>query len=721
MVATDFIPRSLEEREQIPSNADEIVDLINERIHDGVTDMSPWVGIAHDAEKYYASEQYRHRTQRRDRFRIRLVANFIRRDVDMIAAEILDGKPVVNPIGRKAGDYELGHQLMQILDWSRDEEDNWDSDLEKVITMTIHIGEGALFEGWDQYAANGMGMPVAFPVDTRYLIWDKHAEDIQREDAEYIIMLKHERVKDLEDRYPGHEGDFPAESYDHFLQPPALVAAFSPTRHNMAPLLTTDRPKNSRCWVKRQWEKKRKFVKYYRYLESGERAFVQTEEGREPLTAKTYKDLSEDEKQMVVVNRTPVTELWEAVAIGPVLVEYHLSPFDKSLGGHGHYPFAFFSYEMLMDEPRARGEISFLMSIQDIYNESVSQLLEQLFLANVGYWHVFKGSLMPQEREKLTKLFYEPHQVIESQIGVPPPEHRGVNPTGLQAASSILPLIRKLSDDTSGVQQVDRGDVPGSIQSGRAIRALQAKTSRLNVKVKRHIESGLRRATLLRLHNICQFMRGPRIMQVADPGTRQGKYLFLAHSEDEAMYFFDLQQDDQGELQTPDGQKAEIMVLNDEVVEDMVFERLKLTLDTRQEANKLERMDQAEMVLNIVGPAAVEWAANELDWNNRDMLLRAIEERDSGMSALKRDEDFQKKTGMTVEQALEMVVNASQPPQGAMPAGGPGGPPPPGAAGMMPPGAPPMVGGTVPIDGALPSQMPPQRGVSRIAKRAAME
>ena len=719
MSVIDFIPRSVEEREQIPADGGrEIVAEVDERVYDELSRMNSWIGMAHDAEKYYASEQYRTKTQRRDKNRIRLVANFIRRDVDLIGAEILDGKPVVNPIGRNSGDYELGKQLMQILDWSRDEEDNWDADLEKCITMSIHIGEGALFEGWDQYAANGMGMPIAFCVDTRYLLWDRHSEDLQKDDAQWIIMLKHERIKDLEERYPEHEGEFPTETYDHFLTPPQTVAALSPTRSSLP--IMTERKKDERVWVKRQWEKKRKFKRLYRYAESGERAFVETEEGKVELTSALYRELTAEEQRMVIVNRTPVTEIWEAVVAGPVLLEYHLSPFDKSNGGHGHYPFAFFSYELLLDEPRARGEISFLISIQDIYNESISQLLEQLFLSNVGYWHVFRGSLMPQEREKLTKLFYEPHQVIESSMGVPPPEHRGVNPTGLQAAASIIPLLKRFSDDTSGVQAVDRGDVPGNIQSGRAIRALQAKTSRLNIKVKRHMESGLRRATLLRLHNICQFMRGPRTMQVVDPGSKKGKYLFLAHSEEEAMYFFELQQGEEG-LTTADGKPAEVMVLNDAIVDNVVFERVKLTLDTRQESNKLERMDQAEMFMNIVGPAAVPWAAQELEVNNRDMLLDAIEERDAGMSMLKMAEDFQKKTGMTVEEALEMVTGAMNP---TVPAGPTGGPPPPGVAGLMPPGGPTSeapIGAAPPIPGALPSQMPPQRGVSRIAKRAAME
>ena len=708
-ISQEYVPESDTPDVKPKDGGIEVASIIDERIRDGLIKASNWMAQAYQAHRYYRSDQHRQRAASKERNRIRLVANFIRRDVDLITAEILDGKPVVNPVGRHPKHYNLGRQLMQLLEWTRDEEDNWHSDLERVITSCIHIGEGVLFEGWDQYASDGRGCPVAIALDSRYVIWDDGAKELQRDDAQFIIWISYEYVMDIEARYPEIEGMVRPETDDHFLVPSSGRQSERDSTGGTGVLpYSSNRPDSERAWVKRQWEKKAVHETKYIYSDTKAPVTVIGQDGQEePLTAKLFKLLTPEQKKGIDTRRTRRIELWEAISVNETLISYRLSPFDRSKGGHGRYPFAFFQYEVLPDEHRARGEIGFLRSVQDIMNESVTQMLEQLFLNNVGYWHVFSGSLTPEQRRRFSRIFYEPNQVVESQLGIPPPEHRGVNPSGLQSATASLPIIKDLADKISGIHDVDRGQVPGHIESGRAIRALQAKTSRLNLKIKRHVESGLQRATLLRLHNVLQLMRGPRVFEVTDIASGDNKVLFLGWDEQEVIGYYELVQgqhkDGKTGWTTAEGEEADIIVLNDQVARDAVFEKVRLTLDTGHKSNLLERQEQAEMVLNIVGPAAIPWAAKQLEWSNTEELLDAIEKRDAAVQMMSMAEDFEKETGMSAMEGLQKLMQelkAPTQPQGpGAPTPAPGGPPPPpgqqGAPGPspVPPGAQATPGG----------------------------
>lgn len=674
----------------------ELADAVDRRLRSQLSACSGWIAQAQASFLYYRSDQLKRRSGAEDRNRIRHVANFIRRDVDLIASEILDGKPVVNPIGRSPRYYELGRQLVQVMEWSRDEEEDWHDNLEKAITFCVHIGEGILYEGWDQDADDGRGLPASVAIDPRYFYWDPRCQRMQRDDAEWMIWMSMESLEQVKEQFPDLAERLQPETEETYLLPARgpLYERNGGFRNPNAGPAGPDKDEE-RIWVKRQWTKKRIYRKMFYYKDSSEPAMAVVDGEEKPLDQAAYNLLSKEEKAQVISDRVRIQELWETTVLNQYVAEHKLSPFDRSNGGHGHYPFAFFSYEIVPDETRARGEIGFLMQSQDLMNETVTQLLEQMFLNNVGYWHAFKGTMAPEERDKLDQIAYRPHRVIETYQGSPPPQHVGVDPSGMNSAAQMLPIIKDIADKTSGIHDVDRGEIPGHIQSGRAIRALQAKTSRLNVKVKRHIESGLRRATHLRLHNIMQFLRGPRVIEITDPKQQGGKMLYMGFSEEEVATYYSLQQAPSEDPQAKgkmvwvngSGDEAEIMVLNDQLSEDVVFERVKLTLDTGQEANRLERMDQAEMVLNIVGKPGIPWAGKQLEWSNLDELLAAIEKEDMAAQIMGQDEQLQKELGIGIMEAIEMVkamYAAKQqqgPPDGSVPppgAGGPG-PPPPGS------------------------------------------
>ena len=106
-----------------------------------------------------------------------------------------------------------------MLQWSRDEEDDWENDLELAIVDCVHIGEGVIFEGWDQNADKGRGLPVAVRLDSRYVFWDYGATKMQRDDANYIIWLEYKPIEEIEDMWPELKNAVQPETAETFLTP----------------------------------------------------------------------------------------------------------------------------------------------------------------------------------------------------------------------------------------------------------------------------------------------------------------------------------------------------------------------------------------------------------------------------------------------------------------------------------------------------------------------
>ena len=156
---------------------------------------------------------------------------------------------------------------------------------------------------------------------------------------------------------------------------------------------------------------------------------------------------------------------------------------------------------------------------------------------------------------------------------------------------------------------------------------------------RRHLESGLKRATMLRMRNILQFMRGSRVIEVTDQDNKEDKTLFVGNSMAEIAAEYGLQPavDEQtgvpmidpetGQplvLATPNGEEADTMVLNADTVNRFDLKRVRLELDTERDRSRQERMEFAQMILQAVGPASASWALELMDAPNKEMLLQAL-------------------------------------------------------------------------------------------------
>ena len=692
----------------------DVGELLNIRLRSAVAEASDWAREARRAWQYYQSHQWQNMTERERHRVIPIVANVIRRDLDQMVAQVLESEPVVNVRGRHERDYEVGRLLVDLLQWTRDEERNWLADLETVITDCFHTGEGIMHEYWDQDAHNGMGMPRAIAWDPRFIVWDPVAKDEQKTDAEWVITFEPRKVAYLEKKWADELGNEKIQSdYPDFFVGQAELAQFNEYTYGQGDDDSYMPDEEPQAYEKIMYEKIKIFEK--RYVDpDGQVVMLPNEAGElEPMTDEQYKELDADQKKSIDPIKSERTELWQTTVINQTVVDSRLSIYDESRGGHGEYPFCWFSYVHVRDRSHAKGEVDYLVGMQDLINRSLARWLEQLMIAGSNFIISPKGSLPKEDEEKLHNVGRNPMQVFRPYPGFEGPKVDGGNPTGASLFSSGFGLLGQIKDQISGVYDVNRGEMPYQT-SGRGIRALQSAVDVLGTMPKKHIESGLRQATMLRMSNLLQFCRGSRMAEVSDTKTRDNRRIYVGRSLSEIQVEFGLpvlvDQQSGREVRDPEtgaplalmdprlNQAAYTVVLNNDTAGVVNLKRIKLELDTGKERTKQERMEFAEIVLNRLGAPAVPWAMELLDAPNQDQLLEAIRSADGAQRLLMQIEELAKSSGMQPEQILQFmqsqVANAMQGPQQGPQQGAPQGPPqgpPQGApaAGPAGPGGPP--------------------------------
>ena len=251
--------------------------------------------------------------------------------------------------------------------------------------------------------------------------------------------------------------------------------------------------------------------------------------------------------------------------------------------------------------------------------------------------------------------------------------------------------------------------------SGKGIRALQSSTDLLGTLPRRHIESGLKQSTMLRIHNIKQFMRGNRLAEVVDQDTKEKVPLYIGNTFDEIMdeYQLTYAKTPEGKpMMTPEGKalmladkegnEVRAIALADEETEGISHIAVEYELDTGKERNKEERMEVAREFLTHLGPAAAGWAIDILDLPDKQKLLTDLENSNQAEGLIAQAEELAKAANLEVSEVLQMamedVKEAATAQQntnafGAAANGGPAGQPPPTDQQQPPGGQPPQTEG----------------------------
>ena len=670
----------------------------NDRLRDGVAEASEWASEARRAWSYYASRQYQNISEN-ERFRIMpIVANVIRRDMDQMVNRVLEATPVVNPVGRFGKDHEYARMMVDLLQYTRDAEENFHNDLEDVIQDFFFTGEGVLYEGWNQDADGGMGMPEARWIDPRYIVWDPAARNWQRDDADWVIHFEPKKVDYIKDVYglDDVQPDYPDFFFDN-----NDVSRFRDYGQGRGNFTQTQLGREisspeDMAYVKTMYEKVyREEVRYQ--LPDGEIATLTDPMGNERnVTQDDFIMLPPERQAELTKVKARVHELMETVVINEVTISRDHSVYCPTNGGHGNYPFAFFSYVRLRDRSHGKGEIDYLVGMQDLINRTLARWLEQMMIAGSNYVIAPKGSLPREDEEKLKNIGRYPLQIFRPFAGFQGPQIEGGRATGSDLFQSGYQLLSSVKDKVSGVYDVQRGNMPYAT-SGIGIQSLQSATDLLTTMPRRHLESGLKRATIMRMKNILQFMRGSRVVDIVDEKDKKDRTLFVGNSMAEIAAEYGLQPavDEATGIPMVDplsgqplmlinpatGEQADIMVLNEGTSGKFDMRRIRLELDTERDRSRQERMDFAQMILQAVGPASAQWALELMDAPNKELLLTAMEQSDTGKQILAQFEDAAQQMGtdpqeliQMVMQQLQMQVQAAQAPPQQGPQGPPQGP-----------------------------------------------
>ena len=726
------MPEGARSSKQAPKDP---VRVIIDRLLDGYDEMSEWLKRAYKSIRYLHGHQWDEMSAYAPKNRLSVTANVIKGDVESMRARILDADPVIDTHGRGAEDFQLGDLWSDLIRWSEDWTGQWADSCrdvrERIVDRFFSVGQGYEKVGWNDSEEAGLGMVVSEDVDHGHLIWDPDSKSTQRRDAKYVIQFEPQLITDADEEFPQFSGQFTAD-YPNLLMVGTDQSILGDYRISVSRQQPTDSSRTDRrqCFRIEQWEKRT--IWEHVYFIDGKPAVMREDSEEVPLSRAAYLKMSsrEQERYREVKIRKP--ELWSTLVVGGVKVKEELSVFDESNGGHGEYPYAWYSNVWDPTQTHAHGEVEYLMGLQDVINQSVSRYLESLFISVQQALFYFEGSMASGEEAKLDLIGKRPMQRIKLYPGQQIPAWAGANPVAAQLFQQAIPFITDLKDKVSRISDVNRGASRYDM-SGKAIRALQSEADLPQVIARLHIESGMRQATMLRIAVIQQMMRGSRLVRITPKAEKAGYSLFLGQEEAGVRAQFGLSEETakkqlpQGEFELPTGflkdrnqNRGKVLEINDQSIRKF---DLRLRLDSGRQANKEERLALAEKYLQFLAPALGPEALKQLAlWTARlqevpDVagLEEGLEKGSQADDALRELQQILKETGMALpelaqaamaykalaEQAGQGQTQPAAPP--AIPPGPPGPAPqppipvPPGPAGApapMPMSAP--VGATAP-------------------------
>ena len=571
-----------------------------------------WAREARLSLRYYGSDMYRYTRRELDQRHTRMFANYVRKDLDRRTASVLDAELRVRPVARHPKWHSQVKAMFDYLEYTKDSEDYKDN-IRRAVVSFFQIGEGVLFEGFDPDGNDGQGMHEAIRIDARSVLVDPKATRLQNDDARWIIVLEHVNVEDLKRRYDIKT--VLSEGPEFFME-----SDMRELYHSRTQGAELEPPGEESAWLVRMWHKE--------MVKDGDK----------------YKE-----------------RLFETVAINDKVVKQGLSPFDRGAGGHGHYPFAFFKNVLIDGETRARGEIGFLIGISDARNEALSMLMDHMWLMTMGFMDVPQNSYRPEERAKMKRIGREMLTIMERLPGSQPAQWRGHEGTGAQAFQGLMPLFDEIQDREGGLHDSSRGLTQFAGESGRHARALQAADQLLNVLPTQHLEAGLERLNVMRLHNIQQFTNATFMATIVNTDGGNDRVVYVGKDYREILNEFGLQPGEdpvtkERILIDRDGEPATFLAVTEDMKAANLYSKVRVKLDTARRANKQERADIAREFMQIAGPAGLEWGGMELEVENLEVLLAAVDKANTEKALYEQATLLAQQVGLkTPEELLQML------------------------------------------------------------------
>ncbi len=433
---------------------------------------------------YYKMFRGRQWKEQRPSYRHSEVVNMIFQNIQSSVPILTDSQPRFEFLPTEPSDLAFAKILNDLIsvDWVQN---NWQTELVESVYDAYFYGAGFGSMGYDPNIKNGIGGIKHRSEDPFYVFPDPNARDVNKEASSFIFaepidveILKAEYpdladfIKpDLQDLMKGDKTDLTQVKYKSPVDSRAVIegtSAYDARDNNKALKIT--------LWLKsKEFEEKEE----------------QLENAQGELEVKYVQQLKYPKGRKI------------CIASGVLLDDCEFEYDD------GKFPFARLINYTLPREFWGISDIEQLAGPQKIFNKLISFSLDVLTLMGNPIWIVDTDSGIDTEN-----LINRPGLIVEKEKGTEVRREAGV-----QLQPYVLQLIDRMKswfDDISGNNEVSRGVNPTGVSAASAIEALQqAAQQRLRLKA-RHIDAYLQDIGQMYVSRVLQYKTVPEIYRITN-------------------------------------------------------------------------------------------------------------------------------------------------------------------------------------------------------------
>lgn len=414
--------------------------------------------------------------ERRPKYKINAVMNFLSQIVERKAALLTDSRPTIAVASRKQKDDPVAEILQKTIEGILDEK-SFEQKLTEFVMLEEYFGFALFNTCYDKSLDYGKGDLDLVVIDPRCFIFDPYVtRSWNLQYAEYCCLETAKPTELLKDLNPKKADEIKADITSEDVKPDSLI-------HKMRALFG---------WEKTATEKTSVIP----------RSIVRDWWIRDRTTRKDNKLIFPNWRHIIIAGGCPVED-----GANPYL--------------DGNHPFDGMEWGFNVDSPYGANEIDQLESPQILFNKLLAGILENAILMGNGIWIGDQDALSKEDWAKLTN---EPGSHVKVRPGK---TLRRDTPPSLP--NYMIPLTTMLVnglEKLSGITEVTEGRRPGQVTSGVAIESL-AMMAQTTIRLKaRQIEGMIQRIGQKLIPRIFAYYTTDRIFNLVGGNGKIEQYLY---------------------------------------------------------------------------------------------------------------------------------------------------------------------------------------------------
>lgn len=414
--------------------------------------------------------------ERRPKYKINAVMNFLSQIVERKAALLTDSRPTISVTSRKQIDDPICEILQKTIEGILDER-NFEQKLTEFVMLEEYFGFALFNTCYDKSLDYGKGDIDLVVIDPRCFIFDPFVtRSWNLQYGEYCCLETIKPTDLLRDQYSSKADDIKADITSEEVRSDSLI-------HKVRTLFGYEKTATEKTSVI-------------------PRSIVRDWWIRDRKTKKDNQLLFPNWRHIIIAGGCPVED-----GANPYL--------------DGNHPFDGMEWGFNVDSPYGNNEVDQLESPQILFNKLLAGILENAILMGNGIWIGDQDALSKEDWAKLTN---EPGSHVKVRPGK---QLRRDTPPSLPGY--MIPLTTLLInglEKLSGITEVTEGRRPGQVTSGTAIESL-AMMAQTTIRLKaRQLEGLIQRMGQKLIPRIFAYYTTDRVFNLAGGGGKIEKYLF---------------------------------------------------------------------------------------------------------------------------------------------------------------------------------------------------